>query len=112
MPYPDERISIKEYHCVMDISGTNLPTVKIMHNTLGDIVWTRIGTGECMGTLTGKLPRNKFNVMIGQMSGNRKMVWGGYQLNDNQVYLRTQTSTGSQSEGAANCTIIIRVYNI
>jgi phospholipase/lecithinase/hemolysin len=37
-------------------TGTDAPVVTVLENTLGNIVWTRIGVGYYRGTLSGAFP--------------------------------------------------------
>jgi len=39
------------YKAFINQEGTSAPTVNILENTIGDIVWTRAGEGDYLGTL-------------------------------------------------------------
>ena len=43
----------KTYKALLTQTGTNAPTAVVLENTIGNIVWTRAGTGSYVGTLTG-----------------------------------------------------------
>lgn len=45
-----------KYVASLNQTGTNAPTVTILENTLGNIVWTRVGVGSYLGTLAGAFP--------------------------------------------------------
>lgn len=49
----------KVYTAYIGQVGTGAPTVTIMENTIGAIVWTRTSTGSYLGTLTGAFTNNK-----------------------------------------------------
>lgn len=49
----------KVYKAFITQSGVNAPTVTILENTIGDIVWTRANTGQYAGTLTDAFPGGK-----------------------------------------------------
>jgi len=49
----------KVYTALMSQSGTNAPTVNILENTIGNIVWTYSATGSYQGTLVGAFPSGK-----------------------------------------------------
>lgn len=54
-PLPNYKI----YKVLISQSGENAPTVTILENTLGNIVWTRNSTGTYLGTLTGVFTTSK-----------------------------------------------------
>lgn len=45
-----------KYVCTLSQTGTAAPTVTILENTLGNIVWTRASVGSYLGTLAGAFP--------------------------------------------------------
>ena len=49
----------KSYVALLTQVGTNPPTANVLENTLGNIVWTRVGVGTYCGTLTGALTTDK-----------------------------------------------------
>ncbi len=49
----------KVYTGLMSQTGTNAPTVNILENTIGNIVWTYSGVGSYQGALTGAFPSGK-----------------------------------------------------
>ncbi len=54
VPYPN-----KIYRALVSQDGTADPTVIILENTLGPVIWTRVTDGQYFGTLTGQLIRTK-----------------------------------------------------
>jgi hypothetical protein len=64
--------SYKTYTCLISQTGTKDPTVKILgKNKIGTIVWTRVGIGEYVGTLSGAFPQEKtfFQISTGVSGG-------------------------------------------
>ena len=49
----------KVYTGLMSQTGTNAPTVSVLENTIGNIVWTYSGVGSYQGTLVGAFPSGK-----------------------------------------------------
>jgi hypothetical protein len=45
-----------KYVCNLNQTGTAAPVVQVLENTIGNIVWTRNGVGDYIGTLTGAFP--------------------------------------------------------
>lgn len=58
-PYYQQGINIKQYVALMTQTGTDIPTVNILHNTIGNIIWTRTGIGDYTGTLNNTFTTNK-----------------------------------------------------
>ena len=52
------------YTALISQTGTNAPTVIVLENTIGNIVWTRTGTGNYSGTLPGAFPEDKTGFLI------------------------------------------------
>jgi hypothetical protein len=57
-------VRYKKYVALMSQSGTSDPTVVVLENSIGDIVWTRASTGLYRGTLIGAFPLNKTYSMM------------------------------------------------
>lgn len=47
-----------KYVCNLNQTGTAAPTVQVLENTIGNIVWTRTAVGQYAGTLSGAFPNN------------------------------------------------------
>jgi hypothetical protein len=52
------------YTALISQTGTNAPTVIVLENTIGNIVWTRTTTGNYSGTLVGAFPEDKTGFLI------------------------------------------------
>jgi len=57
-------VRYKKYVALMSQSGTSAPTVVVLENSIGNIVWTRASTGLYRGTLIGAFPLNKTYSMM------------------------------------------------
>lgn len=49
----------KVYRALMTQTGTSAPSVTVLENTVGTIVWTRSAAGTYVGTLSGAFAENK-----------------------------------------------------
>jgi len=54
----------KIYTALLTQVGTSAPTATVLENTIGDIVWTRSGTGEYIGTLASAFTIDKTTVSV------------------------------------------------
>jgi hypothetical protein len=57
-------VRYKKYVALMTQTGTAAPTVIVLENSIGDIVWTRDSTGIYEGTLTGAFTLDKTYTMM------------------------------------------------
>jgi hypothetical protein len=57
-------VRYKKYVALMSQTGTAAPTVTVLENSIGDIVWTRDSTGIYEGTLTGAFTLDKTYTMM------------------------------------------------
>lgn len=55
----------KSYVALVTQTSTNAPSVTVLRNNIGDIVWTRSGSGEYVGTLSNAFPSGKTYTLIG-----------------------------------------------
>ena len=58
------QVRYKKYVALMTQTGTAAPTVVVLENTIGDIVWTRASTGLYRGTLIGAFTLDKTYTMM------------------------------------------------
>lgn len=61
----------KVYRALISQSGTSAPLVKVLSNTIGAIVWSRLGVGNYAATLAGAFPQFKVAITITGNSGAR-----------------------------------------
>lgn len=98
---------------IANISQTGIldPTVTVLENTIGDIVWTRIGVGYYLGTLIGAFPNiSKTYCVINQTGGAYGIAY--FDVNGiDEVIIRWADFTGTPLDGVLNNnTIEIRTY--
>jgi hypothetical protein len=105
-------VRYKKYVALMSQTGTAAPTVVVLENSIGDIVWTRSSTGLYRGTLIGAFTLNKTYTMMSVTLTDG--IVNVYRFSDDNVRVAT---TNLHSPTAAyhdnhllNNTIEIRVY--
>jgi hypothetical protein len=105
-------VRYKKYIALMSQSGTSAPTVTVLENSIGDIVWTRASTGLYRGTLIGAFPLNKTYSMISVTLTDG--IVNVYRFSDDNIRVATtnlQNPTASYHDNhLLNNTIEIRVY--
>jgi hypothetical protein len=101
-----------KYIALISQSSTSAPTVVELENTIGPIIWTRVGTGIYYGTLTGAFTLDKTYVMLNNVQPD-SIVMASRAANDT-ILIQT---TNLHSPTAAlhdthllNNTLEIRVY--
>ena len=112
---------VKVYRALLTQEGTAAPTVTIIENTVGAVVWTRSEAGLFFGTLSGAFPQNKTHALVTGFSGNDPTT--GFQTldlhrgSDNNVELvviRWDTdgawNGGALADGLSELAIQILVY--
>jgi hypothetical protein len=92
-----------KYVALITQSGTNDPTVVELENTIGPIIWTRVGTGIYYGTLTGAFTLDKTYVMLSQLDITTMV--GAYAKTIDIIQVDTTNDTD-----LTNNTLEIRVY--
>ena len=102
-------VNYKRYIALISQTGILDPTVTVLENTIGDIVWTRSGVGEYLGTLTGAFSTQDKVYCI---SGNNDFDSTSLKWNSaNDVVLWSFDSTHTPIDASLNYTTIeIRVY--
>ena len=107
--------NVKRYVANFTQTGTSAPTVDILENTIGNIVWTRFVAGNYKGTLTGAFPSANKVACGGQSTsygsaGNSIVI--PYWLNANVI----QVDSGALATGLSgddlmtSCLVTIEVY--
>jgi hypothetical protein len=102
-------VGYNRYIALISQTGILDPTVTVLENTIGDIVWTRSGVGEYLGTLTGAFTSQDKVYCI---SGNNDFDSTSLKWNSaNDVVLWSFDSTHTPIDASLNYTTIeIRVY--
>jgi hypothetical protein len=108
------------YTALLDQSGTGAPAATILQNTIGAIVWSRVGPGQYFGTLTAAFTSNRTFVCISQMNetvggGSSYSRFGINRQSANQVLVDTQFVDGTPQVFLADSLLVkasveIRVY--
>ena len=104
-------LNYKSYVALISQSGTAAPSITILENTIGDIVWTRFALGDYRGTLTGAFPSGKVVCLSNQIDMLTMTII--QRKNDNVISINTGTpATTTIADSILNNTSIeIRVYN-
>jgi hypothetical protein len=107
----DVVVAYKRYIATISQAGTAAPTVTVLENTIGDIVWTRVAVGGYSADLLGAFPvQDKVYLSINNTLTSvfiTEFKWGTL---DN-VNINTYDLTATSTDGAMSYnTIEIRVY--
>lgn len=99
----------KSYTGRITQSGSADPTVVIHgYNTIGSIVWTRAGTGQYYGTLTGAFANGKTICIISGINTGFNLMERG---DDNTILVLTTNTGGTNADGKlTGISFEIRVY--
>ena len=109
----------KVYTALLTQSGTDAPVATVLENTLGDIVWSYVGVGGYIGTLTGAFTENKTilpNTYAASTDGSITSTFDFFNLDENIVSIRTRNIMGDNQDDLINFNgedflFEIRVYN-
>lgn len=101
---------IKRYKALISQSGTSAPTVLVLENSIGAIIWTRSATGSYTGTLSGAFTNNKTFTML--PISTQLSCYGASRTSDNTIGITTAIcSTGVNTDGLlTSSSILIEVY--
>lgn len=104
-------LNYKSYVALISQTGTSAPSVTILENTIGDIVWTRFALGDYRGTLTGAFPSGKVICLSNQIDMLTMTLI--QRKNNDVISINTGTpATTTVADGLlVNTSIEIRVYN-
>lgn len=125
-----EKIPYKVYTALLTQTGTDAPVATVLQNTLGKpVVWTRIGSGNYVGSSAGSFPVDKTvcpqfpcfafenNATFTPISanGNPQSGWiNAYNYQGNEIYIDTYDMVGYAEWSTvlgSSLFIEIRVYN-
>ena len=108
----DVVVPYKKYIALMTQTGTAAPTVVVLENTIGDIVWTRASTGLYRGTLIGAFTLDKTYAMMSVTLTDG--VVNVFRFSDDVVRVATTNlhspTAAYHDNHLSNNTIEIRVY--
>jgi hypothetical protein len=103
----DVVVNSAKYIATISQSGTSDPTVTVLENTIGDIVWTRTTNGDYRGTLTGAFPIDKTYLMLSNTNTGQVLIkW----LSANEIRIRTFDPLPGEDSRLDYNTIEIRTY--
>lgn len=100
----------KVYTGLISQTGTNDPTVVIMENTIGNIVWQRIAAGQYTATLTNAFTVDKTYLVAGPFQYLYNTSCTFLRNNDSTLGLSNQTNNIIGDGILDNTPIEIRVY--
>ena len=101
----------QKYIATISQAGTLDPTVTILENTVGNIVWDRIGAGEYNGVLVGAFPTSSKVYLIIQSFNIYSAHVSIYNSDSDTIQIFTLNNTYTLVDGVLlNTTIEIRVY--
>lgn len=109
--FADSLKTYKVYTALLSQIGTDDPVATVLENTIGDIVWTRIGVGNFRGTLASAFTLNKtiaFPEADIQQTPNMSVLTFGT-IDENTVVIQSLNNLIIGDEFAG--WIEIRVYN-
>lgn len=99
----------KVYHALISQTGVDAPTVKVLENTIGALVWTYDGVGIYQATLAGAFTLNKTSFLF---TPNKKGFFQWFANDVNVIEVNVSDSAAAASDGLlGDATIEIRVYN-
>jgi hypothetical protein len=100
----------KKYVATISQTGTLAPTVTILENTIGDIVWTRAGVGVYFGTLIGAFTLNKTFLLMGTIPFINYPAYIFDRTNNDNVSIQTSVNNIMSDTVLTSTSIEIRVY--
>jgi hypothetical protein len=106
----DVVVPYKKYVATISQTGTADPTVTVLENTIGDIVWTRTLAGRYEGTLVGAFPDQDKTYLLNSITQTNNYI-RFYWTSVNVVQIRTADFTNTLQDGQLDFnTIEIRTY--
>jgi len=101
----------KIYSAIISQTGITDPTVIVLENTIGNIVWTRTSTGVYIGTLLGQFPATKTMAFIARSADGPFDRFANISRNSNDTIMIGTNSTGTTFDNVlVNTSLEIRVY--
>jgi len=101
-----------KYVALISQTGTSAPTVTVLENTIGSIVWTRSATGNYEGTLTGAFTASKTASIIGGDYSNPGTFLRITRTSANVITIFSANNSLALTDGLLNGSTMveIRVY--
>lgn len=108
VPYDYSR-PYKVYTALLTQSGTDAPVATVLENTIGNIVWSRVGLGQYQGLLSSAFVNNKTFVICNH---NAKSYFVEInRANNDSIFLKTLGISDYEDDILGSTSIEIRVYN-
>jgi glucose/arabinose dehydrogenase len=106
----DVVVNSAKYIATISQAGTSDPTVTVLENSIGDIVWTRAAAGRYQGTLTGAFPdQDRLYLYLSNSQQNNYVAIFRVSANIIEIITYDFTNTGQDNMLDYN-TIEIRTY--
>lgn len=105
------------YTALLSQSGTNAPTVTVLENSIGNIVWGYLASGVYTATLTGAFIESKTVAFIsGTLGWGSSAILGSgtgfYRISDDALGLQVLNGVGAAENGLiTGFPVEIRIYN-
>ncbi len=105
--YTISALPYKKYVALLTQSSTSDPSVVILENTIGTIVWARSDVGQYVASKVSAFTANKTAVFIGNYSFMTAAQW----LDETNIQVNTFSNLGVAADGLLTVTPIeIRIY--
>jgi len=103
-------VNSAKYIATISQAGTAAPTVTVLENSIGDIVWTRVAAGRYHGTLMGAFPdQDRLYLYLSNSQQNNYVAIFRVSANIIEIITYDFTNTGQDNMLDYN-TIEIRTY--
>lgn len=104
-------VGYKRYIATISQTGILDPTVIVLENTIGDIIWSRVGVGQYEGVLIGAFPdANRTYLMISQVNSSQGVYYITW-VNTDRILVEWYDFAYTGGDNTLlNNTIDIRVY--
>lgn len=96
------------YNAYISQAGTAAPSADVRANSVGSIVWTRIGVGEYRGTLSNAFANPILLINFRSAGGLRAADF--YLIDQDTVAIETYAPVGALSDGVLDAFIEIMDY--
>jgi hypothetical protein len=104
-------VGYKRYIATISQTGILDPTVIVLENTIGDIIWSRVGVGQYEGVLIGAFPdANRTYLMISQVNSSQGVYYITWVNADRIIVEWYDFAYTGGDNTLLNNTIEIRVY--
>lgn len=111
-PGTSNNTSYTVYTALITQAGTDAPSVIVMANTIGNIVWTRTSPGIYKGTLTGRFTEeNTWTLIIDNGTTNTANYYIARGSSDDEIQISTTNSGTPEDDWLSLTSIEIRLYN-